>query len=91
MKRDAALIRQILLAMQNAKPSKFVGEADFPEIENPVLIEHARLLEEAGLITVNIKELKSPPHPPNTFSAVFFRLTWKGHDYLEELLRKGAP
>ena len=87
MKRDHKLIFHILSLVEDASTARPVTESSFADIENPVLVEHIRLLEEAGLLQASVRELKSPPNKPNTSSITISRLTWRGHDYLDELRR----
>lgn len=82
MKRNPDLIKRILTSVEAAMPGHVIQASDFPDVENAVLTEHVRLLEDAGLVQCAIKTAPSPPAPKDTFSVVIYRLTWRGHEYL---------
>jgi len=76
MKRDMDLVREILLAIEDGTTAfgDGTGEAHLPFPEQDVM-EHLRLMEQAGLIEVMSKPISGPIHLRG--------LTWEGHDFLD--------
>lgn len=74
MKRDMDLIRKILLQIED--------DGDVSSIEGyeePVILKHLELLEEAGLINASFKGADQT----RIVSAHVERLTWSGHEFLD--------
>ena len=76
MKRDMDLVRNILLAVEEDYQI-FGGsklEVRFGFIP-PIVLQHVKLLEEAGLIKIAGRNLSNDVHVSG--------LTWEGHDFLD--------
>jgi hypothetical protein len=79
MKRDADLVRTILLAVEGADGGELVK---LPLIEghSPAAVHfHVRLLLEAGLLQTALPDRK-PKRP-----WIILRLTWSGYDFLDHI------
>lgn len=80
MKRDLSLIRDLLLAIEEAdKPPSSVElcyEKNEPDTE--VAIYHLRLMQDAGLVTC----LSSNPLSGDWYCEDL-KMTWEGHDYID--------
>lgn len=76
MRRDMNVLRQILLAVRDA--DGVVREV--PGIDQAVYLEHARLLDEAGLVTASIHQVQQ-----RVDVALIWRLTWAGHDFADAI------
>lgn len=74
MKRDMDVIRQIVLAVRDAE-GVVRGVQD---IDQATFIEHALLLEEAGLIQASIQVIQH-----RATVALIWRLTWAGQDFAQ--------
>lgn len=79
MKRDMDLIRQIVIAVRDRDGHSPLSRVD--GVDDVVFAEHARLLDEAGLVSANI--LGSGRGPSN--AAVIQRLTWEGQDFADAI------
>ena len=77
MNRDMDVIRQIVLAVRDANGVVRGVQG----MEQDVFIEHARLLEEAGLIEASIQIV--PQH--RAIAALIWRLTWAGQDFADAI------
>jgi hypothetical protein len=75
MKRDMDLVRELLLAIEDGTTrfGRGTGEAKFKFPADDVM-EHLRLMEQAGLIEVMSKPIGG--------SITLRGLTWEGHDFL---------
>ncbi|MGE8131573.1 DUF2513 domain-containing protein [Methylobacterium sp. NPDC080182] len=76
MKRDMDLVREILILIEDDVCAFGAGHGEarlaFPEAD---VMEHLRLMEQAGLIEVASHPLSGP---------IYVRgLTWTGHDFLD--------
>lgn len=77
MKRDMDLLREMLLAVENASP-KLLSLPKFPTHEDWEVVEHANLAVQAGLLNaVVFTPLKGLPTVSN------LTLTWEGHEFLD--------
>lgn len=74
MKRDMDVIRQIVLAVRDARG--VVREVE--GIDQATYIEHAQLLHEAGLIDASIQVVQH-----RATVALIWRLTWAGQDFAQ--------
>ena len=80
MKRNWDTIREILLRAEELQPDTDLTLADFDEDRKHEIIYHIRLLDEAGLVEVDITDMLScgPIIDLN-------RLTWSGHEFLDAI------
>ena len=89
MKRNMDLILKILQDLEvHCKPSKDSrlpkfpptyklnkdDYVDFPEYSDELLMEHCRLIVDRGLAEID---------PKDTYGYSFVRLTWEGHDFVD--------
>lgn len=79
MKRDNELIKQMLLRVEDSTgPVTFLRDAlpeDFPaDVSFEMILNHFWLLEEHGLVKGT----------PTNGSVIITRLTWAGHDFLDD-------
>jgi hypothetical protein len=88
MQRDLSLVRTILLATEALKPGSFhsQGSKALEGVEARALLEHVRLLLEAGLVGGHMTLDDGRPSG-GTFA--IDRLTWKGHELLALLRDPG--
>jgi Hypothetical protein (DUF2513) len=80
MRRDFDLIRQILLAVEQAEPFTDIRDLGPFEAEFETVAYHAQLLVEARLLKALISEASNSRYP---IGVMVERLTWAGHDYLD--------
>ena len=85
MKRDAELVRKILLAVENLPDGQFLSQMDFPEYAPGLVAYHILLLIDADYLKVilsagldGVRDIKVR------------ELTWKGHDYLDLIRESGV-
>jgi len=78
MKRDADLIRDILLAVEEKPAGHSLSTLELPGYDNLTIGEHVELLVDAGLIEANIEKTYGPE-----YAIVIKRLTWDGHELLQ--------
>ena len=78
MKRDMALIRMMLLAVE-ANPHGFAPKIEIPGYTQEQIGYHAILLGEAGLAEVLDMTAMSNESPEGSVG----RLTWAGHEFLD--------
>lgn len=81
MKRDMDLVREILIAMEHSGN----GNWDFDALgyERQQVYLHIELMKEHGLVEAMIVPAHSGPEH-GILSCRIKRLTWKGHDFLDE-------
>ena len=72
MRRDMELVRKILEQLESDSSTFPIAIDGY---ESNVTFYHVRLLNDAGFVTIH----EQRPLPDYT------RLTWHGHDYLDEL------
>lgn len=77
MKRDIDLIRRIMLDIEEMPPGARIGVPVYDGVERDVVIAHAVLLHEAGLVKGSVMHPMNGP-PKIQISG----LTWEGHDFL---------
>lgn len=79
MKRDLALIREILLKaeQEDFRNKEFVLENEDINIVN----EHLYLLKQAGFIDANVDFISNN----NINKVVFYRITWEGYEFLDTI------
>lgn len=79
MKRDMDLIRTILLRVEALPPGSGVEHTELGA--DPVVVaNHMQLLQEEGYVEGLIMHPVAPPH----IGARLERLTWKGHEFLDD-------
>lgn len=76
MKRDMDIIRRIVLAVRDSEGVV----RDLDGVAHDIYLEHARLLEEAGLVTASIQVIQQ-----RTNVALIWRLTWAGQDFADAI------
>lgn len=76
MKRDMDVIREIVLAVRDARSALGGIEG----MDRDVFAEHVRLLEEAGLVCAAVQVVQQ-----RTTAAVAYRLTWAGQDFADAI------
>jgi hypothetical protein len=77
MKRDADLVRQILLKIEASSPDDNLSELSVEGYSPEQVTYHLTLLQEAGLIAaVDISGYEGEAWIPT-------RLTWHGHEFLD--------
>ena len=79
MKRDADLMRALLLAVEASPHGYIHGNPAVPGYDDETVAYHAFLMDEAGLVEARITKTLSSPSP----TAVIVRLTSAGHDFLD--------
>ncbi len=77
MKRDMELIRAILLEVEKQDPASNLPAIEIEGYDNKTVFEHAKLMEEGGLINGCCFDLSC-----NVFIQ---SLTWSGYDYLDKI------
>lgn len=81
MKRDMDLVREILIAVESRESA---GQAsDFltiPGHDEREVAAHVQIMVDAGLVEAAIFDSQQEDDP---LGAIVSRLTWKGHDFLE--------
>jgi hypothetical protein len=82
MKRDWDLVRRILLTVEEAAPGAHVMSHQFPDLDNPTLFEHVKVLKNAGYLEAQLLPLKTG-HGGDDF--VILGLPWDGHDLLAKM------
>jgi hypothetical protein len=79
MKRDADLVRTILLAVENADGGELVRLPPIDGHSSSAVHFHVRLLLEAGLLQTALPDRKPKQ------SWIILRLTWAGYDLLDHI------
>ena len=92
MKRDTLLILNILSTIQQS-PNEYCGTDNVVSSlreppagverkgwDEPQVLAHINILKDAGFI----EKVSAIESPVADLSAIGLRLTWQGHDYLEE-------
>jgi len=79
MKRDMDLIRQIVMAVRDNPGPHLITSIE--GVESEVYVEHARLLDEAGLVEATIID---DIHGVSGLATIN-RLTWSGHDFADAI------
>ena len=77
MKRDMELVRKILLALEERDDDS--KEFNMEDVDNKTLRYHLKIMEQAGLVDVDIK-----PAGDNMFW-IYASITWFGHEYLSSI------
>ena len=78
MKRDAELIRDLMLAMESEKSAELLMVPRLVGREPHQVDHHFRLLLEAGFATAGYIS-------PDGRRWIAVRLTWRGHEYLDQI------
>ena len=82
MKRDLDLTRYILLEAEKAPAGIAMQTIECPdEYDGPTVIEHIKLLIDAGFLEGDAQVDRSPGSQGGMF--VILGLTWSGHDFLD--------
>jgi hypothetical protein len=83
MKRDMELVRTLLLSIEESpkKPSwkDLAPQGSSSDLETEKILEHLKLIEEAGFTKSVIVGLQGYRLPEN------IELTWKGHEFLADV------
>lgn len=79
MKRDMDLIRQILIHIEELPQAALQNVPDFEGYTTARVIEHVRLLIDAGLITaIDASTLSGPDY-------INIKMTWHGHEFINTI------
>ncbi|HLO85873.1 MAG TPA: DUF2513 domain-containing protein [Nostocaceae cyanobacterium] len=78
-KWNSNLDKKILLALEAEESDIFINLSSLPDYNNPDFKYHVRLLHNRGFIVGGKITMASAP--------INFRLTWRGHEYLNYLLK----
>lgn len=83
MKRNDDLIRDLLLAIEEAPAGKTVAGRDLhrPDHADADVIEHLKLLDDAGFLDVEFRRHLGD-HGPQLGNTEVCRLTWDGHEFI---------
>jgi len=84
MKRDLDLVRELMIKLEATPPGIVAENFPVPGHDSETVCEHLRLILEAQLAEGDMNDCLHGPAQPT-----FYRLTWKGHDFLA-LSRKSA-
>ena len=86
MKRDWELIRKILIKLEDlGSTTSVLNPSDIEGYDQELVSYHIKLLIEAGLIEGKCtKSLSAPLH------CVAFRLTWDGHELLDQIRNRSV-
>lgn len=87
MKRDLALIRDLLLRIE-ATPANRDARLDTTEVDEDVVHEHLEMLIDAGLIEGTV--LAAGSGHARIYDVRVKRLTWTGHEFLANAQNEGA-
>src|SRR5688572_12098241 len=79
MKRDMELVRQILIAIERHPHGHAPRDLSVPDYDEENVGYHLVLMGEAGLLVVT----SSTPFGAKSPSAVVERMTWAGHEFLD--------
>jgi hypothetical protein len=85
MKRDWDVVRAILTAVEDRKEDGDAIDA-IPDVSVAVFLHHATILVGADLVEGKLYE--RPGHEPR--AARLYRLTWKGHEFLDSIRHKSV-
>ena len=85
MTRDMDLIRNILLMVQAAPPGQHVQDFSILEADQETVVEHIWLAEKDDLVDAYVAFGNQGPS-----SAAIWRLTPRGHDFIEQARQKGV-
>lgn len=80
MKRDMDLIRRIMLDLEKLDENGNGPTLQYDDVSIVDIVYHMELLNEHGLIEAEI--IKSDGDPKSNLAA-FERITWKGHDFID--------
>lgn len=80
MKLDLDLVRDILLDVE-ATPANQPANVNLPDRDEDAVLEHIELLIEAGLLDGSV--LPSGMGKHRLYAANVARLTWDGHEFLD--------
>lgn len=81
MKRDADLVRKILLFLEEKPNDEIVKELEFDGHDKSEVMYHFILMDQAGLLRC---ERETSFSTPDRVIRVYpFSLTWQGHELLE--------
>ena len=80
MKRDPDVIRSILLLVEQTPAGEFTSNFDSVPSEHAILVEHIKLLQDAGFVEARIGEYSG-----GLSAAVILRMTSAGHDFLDKV------
>ena len=86
MKRDNDLVRGLLLAIEKRPPTdRIAGDSlGFDDRDEPEVVEHIRLLTEAGFIETRVREFLEDRHQ-RLARVEILRITWAGHEFLASI------
>ncbi len=79
MRLDYDLVRKIMTYVEETPPNQ-ITKLDELDGDRDVILEHVELLDEHGLIEARIKKA---PGSPRILAAFVVRLTWEGHEFLQ--------
>lgn len=78
MKRNMDLIRQLAMKIESANTHLMTREMEVENFSSSELYYHCVLMNEAGLVEAHIADTGDEES-----EAIIYRLTWKGHDFLD--------
>ena len=79
MQRDLDLIKRILYRVEECQVLAGVHKMEIEGVKHDVINYHLFLLYDKGLIT------GKDTSTSNSFGMIHIKLTWAGHDHVEEL------
>lgn len=82
MKRDLDLIRSILMEVEETPLGHPVSDLEFEAIDPKIIVEHVRILKEAGLIEAELASAFNEYGVLEVLDYQIERLTWEGHDFI---------
>ncbi|WP_233842201.1 DUF2513 domain-containing protein [Dyella sp. 2HG41-7] len=80
MKRDWDVVREILLALEQQNENSSRGISHIEGRDDSNVAYHIRIMIEAGLIEGNVRDYLG-----GEVSAVALRMTWTGHEFLDQI------
>lgn len=86
MKRNWDVVREILLLIEEIKPTDHLSLRCFTEDRHYEISYHVKMLGEAGLLTVEFSQELSD-RPKNFYAS---ELTWVGHEFLDSVREKNT-
>jgi len=79
VKRDAELIRKMLIAIEECPADERINSFNFEGYDHDTVVRHLELLIDAGLVDGEVIHYVSSD--PSNF--VVHDLTWEGHDFVD--------
>lgn len=88
MRLDADLVREIMLELEKTPPNRSAAEIVLEPWDHDMVLEHIEVMDEGGLLEARLEYAVRGSH--RIRAAHIARLTWQGHEFLDNARNEQA-